>query len=44
VLQEIDLQQTEQELALEEVELPTEQVDTRWWLPRREGLFARLAA
>lgn len=44
VLQEIDLQQTEQEVALEEVELPTEQVDTRWWLPRREGLFARLAA
>jgi hypothetical protein len=30
---------------LEEVELQTEpQVDTRWWLPRREGLFAGLAA
>ncbi len=28
-----------------EVEPETEpQVDTRWWLPRREGLFARLAA
>lgn len=45
VLQEIELQETEpQEMELEEVELPTEQVDTRWWLPRREGLFAGLAA
>jgi hypothetical protein len=32
-----------QEIELQEVELPTEpQIDTRWWLPRREGLFAGL--
>jgi hypothetical protein len=30
---------------LQELELPAEpQVDTRWWLPRREGLFAGLQA
>ena len=30
---------------LEQAELEAEtQVDTRWWLPRREGLFAGLAA
>ena len=41
VLQEVELQEAE----LEEGELPTEpQIDTRWWLPRREGLFAGLAA
>ncbi len=40
VLQELELQEVEQE-----VELPTEpEIDTRWWLPRREGLFAGLAA
>jgi len=46
VLQEIELQQVEQEdVEPDDNDLPTEpQVDTRWWLPRREGLFARLAA
>jgi hypothetical protein len=34
-----------QEDELQEDELQTEpQVDTRWWLPRREGLFAGLQA
>ncbi len=33
------------EAELEEAEPDAEpQVDTRWWLPRREGLFAGLAA
>lgn len=41
VLQELELQEVE----LQEVELSTEpEIDTRWWLPRREGLFAGLAA
>lgn len=41
VLQEIELQDGE----LQKDDLPLEpQVDTRWWLPRREGLFAGLAA
>jgi len=51
VLQEIELQQVEQQqieqedVELDDNDLPAEpQVDTRWWLPRREGLFARLAA
>ncbi|HLG89473.1 MAG TPA: hypothetical protein VKZ79_20015 [Alphaproteobacteria bacterium] len=51
VLQEIELQEIEpqdveaDDLEAEDVEPPTEpQIDTRWWLPRREGLFAGLAA
>ena len=41
VLQEVELQEDE----LQDDELAAEpQVDTRWWLPRREGLFAGLAA
>jgi len=46
VLQEVELQEAElQDDELQDDELPAEpQVDTRWWLPRREGLFAGLAA
>jgi hypothetical protein len=51
VLQEIELQEIElQEDELSEDELPESepprepQIDKRWWLPRREGLFAGLAA
>jgi hypothetical protein len=46
VLQEIELQDIElQDVELQDNDLSTEpQVDTRWWLPRREGLFAGLAA
>jgi hypothetical protein len=51
VLREVELQAEElqedelQEDEPQEDELPAEPlVDTRWWLPRREGLFARLAA
>jgi hypothetical protein len=46
VLQEVELQEAElEEGEPEDVEPPTEpQIDTRWWLPRREGLFAGLAA
>jgi len=46
VLQEVELQDDElQEDELQDDELAAEpQVDTRWWLPRREGLFAGLAA
>jgi len=36
---------SEEDLApQDELEEAEPQVDTRWWLPRREGLFAGLAA